>query len=73
MSERLYLVADSTPGTHSRRHESCKRLASCETAWSMAHGSAQAACPAGCLRFDRAARRDVEQLGGGRVTMGEGR
>jgi hypothetical protein len=65
----LSLLPDSRHALVQRRRGDCERLALCETAWSMAHGVAQAMCPTACPRFVREPRRALETSGGGGIVM----
>ena len=72
-ARKLRLVADERPGVFERRRGECSRLASCESDWVAAHGSAQAACPTGCIRFVRRMVGPDPGLGsGGGAVMGGG-
>ncbi len=69
MTRHLSLVADASPGTHSRRRADCGNLAECEWAWVSANGSKQASCPPNCGDYVQALRVARMQSGGGAIVM----
>jgi hypothetical protein len=65
----LSLLPDPRPALVQRRRGDCERLSLCETAWSMAHGVAQAMCPTACPRYAQVAPRVVALSSGGGIAM----